>query len=513
MSHKAKILLVDDEDSVLELMVAALTRQGYGVTCAANGAEAVRKLSAEKFDLAVMDIMMPGMDGITALGEIKKLDPEIEVIMATGHGTMSTAIQSMRKGAFDYLHKPFHIKDLLGMVEKALEKRRFNDLTKAIFSTIKSEELLRIIIDSVTSALKADEAALLLLDRGGRPYLAVSDGLEDGSRKNSRLELCSRLLARLEKDGVKPVTLMEGPSGDKELCGIGGIAEIEAVMLLPLMEENRLIGLISINRLQKENPFTEDEIQRGKVFGSLVNLALRNAKLYTQLQETQAQLVQAEKMSALGQLAGGLAHEINNPLSGILGLAQLALEAVPAGTQSHADLKEIEKAVFRCKKIISSLLSFARQEKTRMEPVNVNEAIEETLVLCARQMELKGVKIARDLEPGLPLATADFQQLMQVFLNLSTNAGDAMVEGGTLTVATRAAGAREIEIIFSDTGCGMPREIMDRIFDPFFTTKPVGKGTGLGLSVCLGIVNKHNGRIKAESEEGKGSKFRIFLPA
>ncbi|MCX5784300.1 MAG: response regulator [Elusimicrobia bacterium] len=516
MNHKTKILLVDDEYAILDFMMAALTIEGYSVTCASDGNESVAKVSAEKFDLAVMDIMMPGMDGITALGEIKKIDPEIEVIMATGHGTMSTAIQSLRKGAFDYLRKPFEIKELLAVVEKALEKRRFNDLTKAIFSTIKSEELLRIIIDSVTRTLKADEAALVLWDKGRRPYIAVSEGLEDEARKLSRLELCTRAMTRFAKDGINPMMLIEEPLSDAEIGAITGIGEIKFTMLLPIMEENTFTGIINISRRQSGEHFTENDMQRAKIFGSLVNLALRNSNLYKQLQETQSQLVQAEKMSALGQLAGGLAHEINNPLSGILGLTQLVLENSDQKTQNYQDLKEIEKAVFRCKKIISSLLSFARQEKPRMEPVNISEAIEETLVLCARQLELKGIKIIRDFAPELPQVTADFQQLMQVFLNMLTNAWDAMADGGVLTISTRltkSAGARtEVEIAFSDTGPGIPGEVINRVFDPFFTTKPVGKGTGLGLSVCLGIINRHNGRIEAQSPVNGGSVFKIYLP-
>jgi two-component system NtrC family sensor kinase len=194
----------------------------------------------------------------------------------------------------------------------------------------------------------------------------------------------------------------------------------------------------------------------------------------------------------------------------------LVLENLDPASQNHADLKDIEKAVFRCKKIILSLLSFARQEKTRMEPVSINEAIEETLTLCARQMELKHVKITRQLAPGLPMVNADFQQLMQVFLNIFTNARDAMPDGGELAISSSQlktpAGAQMLMVSISDTGAGIPQDILNRIFDPFFTTKPVGKGTGLGLSVCLGIINRHNGTIKAHSAPGKGSTFTISLP-
>ena len=516
MTNKARILVVDDEPQIAEMISASLQVHGYSVAVAYDGEQGVKMTGLEKFDLAIMDIQMPGMDGITALGEIKKIDPEIEVIIATGHGTMGTAIQSMRKGAFDYLHKPFEIKELLAVVGKALEKRKFNDITKAIFSTIKPEELLRVTIDSITRILKAEESLLVLPDKSGRLGVAISEGLEDKARLSSRLALCERMMGRLGGE-AKSVLLVDEPAKDKTFADLPGIGEIKCALFLPLMEENKPAGLININRVQEGDYFTEDDLHRAKIFGSLVNLALRNSNLYRQLQETQSQLIQAEKMSALGQLAGGLAHEINNPLSGILGLTQLVLENTAPDSQNYADMKDIEKAVFRCKKIIVSLLSFARQEKTRMEPLNINEVIEETLTLCARQMELKSVRINRLFAQGLPMVTGDFQQLMQVFLNLFTNARDAMPEGGELSVETRLqkdpAGRELIMADVTDTGTGIKPEILDSVFDPFFTTKPVGKGTGLGLSVCLGIINKHNGAIKAESQPGRGSTFTISLPA
>ena len=512
MTNKAKILVVDDEPQIADMIAASLEANSYAATTAYGGEAGVGEVRAGKFDLVIMDIQMPGMDGITALGEMKKLDPEIEVIIATGHGTMSTAIQSLRKGAFDYLHKPFEIKELLAVVERAMEKRRFNDIARAIFSTIKPDELPRIIIDSAMRVLKADEALLALAGRDGRLAVAVSDGLDSEAERASRLELCSRMRQQLEGDGARGVALLENPAGDARFRGIPDIAAVRSALLLPIMEENRLAGIIGINRRENEENFGENDMQRAKLFGSLVNLALRNASLYRQLQETQGQLIQAEKMSALGQLAGGLAHEINNPLSGILGLTQLVLEKTPADTQSCQDLKDIEKAVFRCKKIITSLLSFARQEKTRMEQVSVNEVIEETLTLCARQMELKRVRIERAFAQELPPVNADFQQLMQVFLNLLTNARDAMPEGGVIKVSTRRAGS-SVEVSVEDSGAGIPEDILGRIFDPFFTTKPAGQGTGLGLSVCLGIINKHNGAISAHSAPLKGSVFTVRLPA
>jgi len=515
MTSKANILVVDDEPQIADMISSALQLYGYAVQTAMDGEQGVAKVGANKYDLAIMDIQMPGMDGITALGEMKKVDPEIEVIIATGHGTMGTAIESLRKGAFDYLHKPFEIKELLKVVERALEKRKFNDITRAIFSTVKPEEQLRVIIDSVTRILKAEESLLVLPGRDGKLYIAVSDGLEDPGAAASRLEMCSRLMGA-PVETAKSAVLSENPAGDKRFAGVSGLGDLKSSLFLPLREDNKPVGLIVISRLEDETYFTEDDMQRARIFASLVSLALRNSSLYRQLQETQGQLIQAEKMSALGQLAGGLAHEINNPLSGILGLTQLVMENTDKAGQNYADLKDIEKAVFRCKKIIVSLLSFSRQEKTHLEPVNLNEAVEETLTLCARQMELQHIKINRQLAPGLPMVNADFQQLMQVFLNLFTNARDAMPDGGELTISTALdgnGGRPAVVAEVSDTGGGISPEIAGRLFDPFFTTKAVGKGTGLGLSVCLGIINRHNGGIKVSNRPGGGSAFTINLPA
>jgi len=515
MTKKARILVVDDEEQISEIICAALSSDGYVLSRAFSGEQGVNAVRKEKFDLVIMDIQMPGMDGISALGEIKKIDPETEAIIITAYGSMSTAIQSMRKGAFDYLHKPFNIAELRTVVERALEKKKFNDITKAIFSTIRSEELLSIIIDSVTRILKADESLLVLINKTGKPYIAVSYGLDGQAREKSRLEVCTRILHRLPVDDINAITLVDEPFNDAKFTDIALIGEIKFAMILPLMEGNRLTGLININRKRPNAYFTENDTQRAKVFGSLVNLALRNANLYRQLQETQSQLIQAEKMSVLGQMSGGLAHEINNPISGILGLTQLLLEKEERSTQSYKDLKDIEKAVFRCKKIITSLLSFARQDESLMSPINVNEPLEETLTLCAHQMELQRITIVRKSAEGLPMINADFQQLMQVFLNLLTNARDAMPDGGTITISTRPAqvGDKEgVEITIADTGVGIPTNMLTRVFDPFFTTKPVGRGTGLGLSVCLGIINKHSGTITAQSEPGKGSAFTLIIP-
>lgn len=236
----------------------------------------------------------------------------------------------------------------------------------------------------------------------------------------------------------------------------------------------------------------------------------------TEEKKLQKKLIQSEKMAAVGMLASGVAHEINNPLAGILAFAQLLQKDMPAEGHVHEDLKEIENAAKRCKKIVEDLLTFARpQGEGAMTPLSVRDEVEKILPLARLNLRHNGVSIATDYEPDLPKVLGNSVRLQQVFLNLVNNAAQAMsASGGEVTLKVRAAkGQGHILAEVIDTGCGIRKEDLPKIFDPFFTTKVKGEGTGLGLSICYSIVSEHGGRIEVESEVGKGSLFRVVLPA
>jgi len=231
------------------------------------------------------------------------------------------------------------------------------------------------------------------------------------------------------------------------------------------------------------------------------------------LQEAQVQLIQSEKLAAVGQLGAGIAHEVKNPLAGILGCAQLSLRDAPAGTLLQKNLVLIEKETNRCKTIIENLLKFARQEKPVLEPADLNRIVDDAIGIVRHQLELQQVKIDSDLAPDLPEIRGSANQLQQVLMNLMINAQDAMGGApGRVTVRTRLVRPDRIEIRVTDTGPGIPKENLLRIFEPFFTTKPAGKGTGLGLAVSYGIIKDHGGEIRPESEPGQGATFVITLP-
>jgi PAS domain S-box-containing protein len=231
------------------------------------------------------------------------------------------------------------------------------------------------------------------------------------------------------------------------------------------------------------------------------------------LQETHLQLVSSEKMASLGKLAAGIAHEINNPLGGILIYSSLMIEDLPQDDPKRGDLSRIVQEAGRCKEIVKSLLEFARQTEPKMEPTDINRAITEGLFFLENQALFHNVRIIKKLDPVLPFVKGNASQLKQVFMNIIVNAAEAIHGSGTLTITTSPTPDRKFVLVeFTDTGEGIPEENLSRIFDPFFTTKDIGKGTGLGLATSYGIVEEHGGKIGVKSKVGEGTTFTIELP-
>jgi two-component system NtrC family sensor kinase len=249
--------------------------------------------------------------------------------------------------------------------------------------------------------------------------------------------------------------------------------------------------------------------ERGRAEGLVVVMAD-----VTQTHRMHEQLAQTEKLSSLGQMMSGVAHELNNPLASVIGYAQLI------GTSTTDDklgkrLGLIDREAQRCRKIVQNLLSFARRHEPETRLLSLNEVVESTLKLVAYQLRVENVSLASELTPDLPAVEGDAHQLQQALLNLVTNAQHAVQatgREGTITVITRVAERDTVVLEVRDDGPGVPAASRSRVFDPFFTTKPVGQGTGLGLSLVHSIVTAHGGTIREQGREGEGAVFRIELP-
>jgi len=242
-----------------------------------------------------------------------------------------------------------------------------------------------------------------------------------------------------------------------------------------------------------------------------------------ELRLAEAEVARGEKLASIGQLAAGIAHELNNPLTGVLTFTNLLRKKAPDGSQDAEDLDLVIRETKRCASIIRRLLDFAREKTPEKAMVDINQLIQETVRFVERSAALQQIEIATELDPDLPCLSVDADLMKQVFMNILVNAQQAINGPGRIVVRTRlhtarrlpdcAGGQPAVEIAVTDTGCGIPEANLQRIFDPFFTSKEVGKGTGLGLSVSYGIVRSHGGEIAVESTVGEGSTFRVCLPA
>lgn len=229
-------------------------------------------------------------------------------------------------------------------------------------------------------------------------------------------------------------------------------------------------------------------------------------------------IIQSEKQASVGRLAAGVAHEINNPLTGVLTYTHMLLRRKDISSEVRSDLETIAQATERVRKIVKGLLDFSRQTRLDPEPTDINRLVGDTISLIVNQALLKGVAVKSNPGENLPLIKLDRSQFQSVLMNIIINALDATEPGGHINIYTAVglsgdgAGQKGVEITIADTGCGIPPENLTKLFDPFFTTKAVGQGTGLGLSVTLGIIQRHGGHIRVQSEVGKGSRFFIWLP-
>lgn len=255
----------------------------------------------------------------------------------------------------------------------------------------------------------------------------------------------------------------------------------------------------------------EEITELGKAFNEMASsVKERDEQLR---QGAQEEIMKSKRLAMVGQLAAGVAHEINNPLGGILLFSRLLLQKASSEGLFKENLERIEKDAKRCQKIVKGLLDFAREHEPTMEPLELSDVIEKVVNLFENQALFHNIEIIKNYQSDLPMIFVDSAQLQQVFVNILLNAADAMGGKGILTINTRSSRIKDyVEASFSDTGNGIPQDQIDRVFEPFFTTKEIGQGTGLGLSISYGIIQSHGGTIKVSSQVGRGSTFTVVLP-
>lgn len=398
--------------------------------------------------------------------------------------------------------------------------------SRALFSAMSLENLLPRLAKLSAEVLKADDAVLLLRTQDGGLETAAAIGLARGDEeaRRSRLELARRVMGRRAPDS--PPSILGPPAGDPDLKDLP-LKGVAACLVCPLTAQGEAEGAWVACRRVSGGPFSGSDAREAVIFSSLMAQAIRNARIHRaleekvrdleeanrRLKEANFLLIRTEKLATVGQLAAGIAHELNNPLAGSLGLCRVLAEDGSIPESARRDFEAMRGRLVSCASIVKDLLTFARQETPRREPVGVGPLLEAVVNLCRHDFEKAGLGLEQDAQASLPPVLGDPSLLQQVFMNLATNARHAMEgrQGAKLKITASREGDA-LSVRFQDEGCGIPRENLGRIFDPFFTTKPPGRGTGLGLSISHGIIQQHGGRIEIESVVGKGSAFTVQLP-
>jgi GAF domain-containing protein/CheY-like chemotaxis protein len=400
------------------------------------------------------------------------------------------------------------------------------EVVDQILGSFSLDDRLTLIARKATELLEGDRASVALAgDRPGMLTVRAGYGLFEGEvGRQIVLGQGGLGMAVKERQGLVVQDYPNWPERDRFIMDHEQARPLQAVVACPLMIRGQVMGSLAVATFSPSRKFTAADLERLESFAAPAALAIEHSRLYDELgtrlrelQDTQAQLVQAAKLSAVGQLVSGVAHELNNPLSVVIGHAQLLLAKNPP-PEVRRPVELMLSQGDRMARIVQGLLLFSRQRQPSRGPVDVATIVGQILELRAAQLRLSGIRTEVENHVGDVRASGDSHQIQQVFLNLLLNAEQAILDGHVgdcIRVETRARRGADREWVVvevSDNGPGIAPEVLPSIFDPFFTTKPVGQGTGLGLSVSYGIVEQHGGRLTAESRAGR-TVFRVELPA
>jgi len=498
---ESTVLVVDDDEHVRRTLGRILRGRFQGkVLLAADAQEGLALLGKESIQAVVSDYRMPGMSGVEFLRVVKERWPAVQRVLLTGQADSSAIEEAVNQAEiFRFIWKPWDDAHLLATIQSAVDQYWIVEENHRLQRLVaeRNDELERLNRD-LDERLAQRSAALVRaaqewrasFDAIGDPMAILRDGGCEVVRSNTAFAKAAGV-ALTELSGLRCADHSYGSLPCPARC---------AMAFAEPSERELVFG--DRTWLLRSFPFSGDG-ERGAVVVF---------KDVTDEREVGRRLFHAEKMSAVGQLAGGVAHEINNPLGGILAFAQMMAREESRSEEDKESLRLIQDAAMRAKRIVESLLRFSRRPKPdERGRVDLAVVCDDALFLLLSQLKDRRYDVVRAYEPAIAVGNAN--QLQQIVVNLVVNAIQAMPEGGRIMVGTGPAGPGRVRFTVTDEGAGIPDEVAKRIFEPFFTTKPEGQGTGLGLSICYQIAEEHGGSILAENAPGMGACFSVELPA
>jgi len=491
---KQKVLVVDDDPAILEVLEMRLAAMGFDVTATSDARVAVDATGTTRFDLALLDLRMEPIDGMRLMEALHERQPRLPVLIMTAHGTIQTAVEAVRRGAFDYLTKPFVRDELRSKIARTLAARRWardRERLLTVGQALASSGVMTRVLDAVAQATveatDADRCVVFQLEQERLVPMASA-----GSPPPSWEKLEEAAAAAMDK-GV-PLALTGSTDG----------AESGTIVAAPLVVQRGPAGALVIETAARLEP-GEDDLELLALFSSQAAIAIRNTHDLERLK--------SGAVAALGRMATQVAHEVKNPLAGLrLYVRHLEQRLARTGDVEAKDLAgKIATTVDHLASIVSEITAFGRPPELHRVPTALHQVLDECLELARARRPAEGVEIVRVYDPACPPALLDARELKKAFLNLILNALEALADTGRLTVATAyAATTGSVTVTIEDTGPGMTEETLARAFDLFFTTKP--DGTGLGMSIARSVINLHAGELTVSSRVGQGTRVQARLP-
>jgi two-component system cell cycle sensor histidine kinase/response regulator CckA len=481
--RNTQVLVVDDDDQLSRTVADILKLSGFDAfteASAMGGLRVAEKLAPE-LAIALVDLRLPDMDGMELVAKLHALSDLTEVVVLTGNASMDSVLRALRQESFDYLIKPVDPERLIDTMSRATERWQRRVVEQRLHET---EEKFRLVVENMSDMI-------FLLDQGAVvQYASPSAARELGLTPET---LIGRTISDLvgPRDYLKIRQLL-----DKLASGQSGTESIEHSFLRRGAPECHVESTVQC-------------IGDGRP-GYLIS-----SRDIGERKKLQAELFQSRKMESVGRLAGGIAHDFNNLLTVVMGAGELLRLEAGKDFPQRPYVDEVLSAAQRGSAMVRQLLAFSRRQVLVPRVVDLNGLLEDATKLLRRMLG-EDIELKTVASPVPARVMADPGQMEQVLMNLAVNARDAMPRGGTIVIRTRVGPTRNgpgrVVIEVSDTGEGIPPEIMDEIFEPFFTTKELGRGTGLGLATAMGIVEQSGGTISARSTRGVGSVFTIDLP-
>lgn len=517
---RERILIADDEPNVLELCQRILKIEGYQVETARTGHQALERIKQQPFDLLLIDIKMPGIDGLETAQAAKRIDPGIVCVTMTGYSTMDTVVKALSLGIDEFVIKPFAPEELSQPIAKALEKGRLRkenirlrsliplfEFNRTLLSTVEIDAVLRHVLELAQAETRADL---------GIVYMHNSDGMSeymrpttDDETRSLRFDLASWVMERqcqLSLSRQEPVR--------QEFEELLAALDVEYLVAFPLVaKEGRSLGALIVGK--QSEPFASGDSEFLQVMGGQAAIALENAHLFQEIQQACDELKNLDHLKS--EFINIATHELRTPLAILLGYASMLEDEV---TESERDkLHIIIRNAMRLRTLIDDMLNLSYLETGQMEleleEVTLSDVIQQAIIDMRPLAEGRSLQIEADIRPDLPPLLADRHKLDLVVMNLLSNAIKYTPDGGRITFESWTEGDKAV-VAVRDTGIGIPSEALDKIFERFYQvedslTRQYG-GTGLGLAIAKGMVEMWGGQIEVESEVGKGSTFTIELP-